>query len=505
MSNNIPSYQDLQNLVVKLESENKILQLENRFNLLLKASEDMITIHKLNGEYTYYNGPSCYAITPKDVVGKKIDDLFDKEISTKLLKTFKKVQKTGKSETIEVLIDWLGEKKWFSEYIYPLKNEEGKVVELAKVCRDIHKRKIAEQIIEKQNKEKELQLKELEASKQKVETTLKLLEKIEYSKNEASKMAKIGFWDFDSVNQEINWSDYIYHIFGLDSKYGPLKREKFVTFFDKPSQEKLFIATKNLTEKGVSYDIELKIINLRNEEVWIRNVVQPIYNQQNIIVGRRGIMQNITESKQAQFNLEFSRRKIETSLELVKSKEYSLSESSRIAKIGHWEYDIALDSFIWSDYIYEIYGLDILDKIPQRKDLVSLYDKESQKKLIKATIDLTKAGTSYDIELRLIHSDPSIAATPATMDVLEDSVKGGKGQFFKEFGLAVGQYSVAYQFIKEHKLWYWLIIPCLLNLLAFVVVGYVSWVYTGDLLEYFISQFGISGDSWWRITLQVLI
>ncbi|TXD50560.1 MULTISPECIES: PAS domain-containing protein [unclassified Polaribacter] len=155
MSNKKPTYKDLEKLIAELKSESKLRQNEGRFNMLLQASEDMITIHNPSGEYLYYNGPSRYDITSKDIVGKMPGDLFNHETSTKLLNTFKKVAETGTSETIEVLLDWLGETKWFSEYIYPVRNENGDVVELVKVCRDIHLRKIAEQEKEQQNKDKE--------------------------------------------------------------------------------------------------------------------------------------------------------------------------------------------------------------------------------------------------------------------------------------------------------------------------------------------------------------
>ncbi len=78
-------------------------------------------------------------------------------------------------------------------------------------------------------------------------------------------------------------------------------------------------------------------------------------------------------------------------------------------------------------------------------------------------------------------------------------------QFFKEFGIGVGHYSVAFKFIKQHGLWSWLAIPCLLNLVAFGGVGYLSWVYTGDLLDYLLTHIGVQGDSWWRVSLQVVI
>ncbi|MFT5249138.1 MAG: hypothetical protein ACI93P_000861 [bacterium] len=60
--------------------------------MLLKASEDMITVHEPNGKYIYYNGLICYAVTPKDIVGKMPSDLFDKDVSNTLMDAFKKVK-----------------------------------------------------------------------------------------------------------------------------------------------------------------------------------------------------------------------------------------------------------------------------------------------------------------------------------------------------------------------------------------------------------------------------
>jgi PAS domain S-box-containing protein len=150
--NKKPTYKELEKLIKELKSESNQTHSENYFNMILKASEDVITVHKPFGKYVYYNGPKCYTIAPEDIVGKMPKDLFNEEVSKTLLNTFKKVAKTGESETIEILIDWLGEKKWFSEYIYPIKNAAGEVVEIVKICRDIHKRKVAEQELEKQNK-----------------------------------------------------------------------------------------------------------------------------------------------------------------------------------------------------------------------------------------------------------------------------------------------------------------------------------------------------------------
>ncbi len=58
MSNKKPTYQDLEKEIIKLKSENEILQSNDRFNMLSKASDDMITVHQPDGKYLYENGPT---------------------------------------------------------------------------------------------------------------------------------------------------------------------------------------------------------------------------------------------------------------------------------------------------------------------------------------------------------------------------------------------------------------------------------------------------------------
>ncbi len=176
------------------------------------------------------------------------------------------------------------------------------------------------------NKEKEKRIEELEESKEKIQTTLDLLEKSEFSKDEASKMAKIGYLEDDIETDTFIWSEYLYYIFGFDPKQSVPTRNEIAVLFDEESQIKMAEATFNLDTNGVPFDIELKMINLRNEEVWIRVVVEPIYNGQNKIIFRRGVIQDITDFKKSQFEIEHSRQKIQTTLELFEKSEQSYKE-----------------------------------------------------------------------------------------------------------------------------------------------------------------------------------
>lgn len=77
--------------------------------------------------------------------------------------------------------------------------------------------------------------------------------------------------------------------------------------------------------------------------------------------------------------------------------------------------------------------------------------------------------------------------------------------FFYEFSLAIRYYFKAIAFVREHKLWYLLAIPALLNLLAFVFVIYFSWMYSGDLINFLIDKLGFESTSSWLMIFQFMI
>ena len=269
-----PTYSDLEKRINELELE---IQNEDRFNLLLKASDDMITIHKPGGEYIYYNGPKCYAISPNEVVGKMPSDLFGKGVSNTLMNAFRKVEKTGKSETLEVLLDWLGEKRWYSEYIYPVKNANGEVVELVKVCRDIDKRKIAEQKVESQNKK---------------------LHELNNALNDAQELAQVGSWLLNLSSQKSEWSDEMFSIWGFDSKKGAPALDLII---DRVHPEDLGLFNNYLAEtinSGTAFDTEFRICVPDGEQKMVRSICKPLFGEDGEVVSIMGATQDITSQKQ---------------------------------------------------------------------------------------------------------------------------------------------------------------------------------------------------------------
>ena len=191
MNSTLPTYESYENRIKELETELEqfkqasitsrkqaevhLKQKKEELNLikqaskknadllrfLLESSENNITMHESDGTYTYFNCPSIYPIKAEEIVGHTPYDFFEKENAEKLTNLIGEVYRTGKSVCHEAYLNWLGEKKWFLEYIYPIYNEKNELISVAKVCQDISKLKETEKelMIAKEKAEKNMMLK----------------------------------------------------------------------------------------------------------------------------------------------------------------------------------------------------------------------------------------------------------------------------------------------------------------------------------------------------------
>jgi len=129
--------QTKEELLKKIQQlENKLIENEQIFKLLIESAENMISLHDKEGRYTYYKGPTTYALQENQLIGKMPSDLFNKIESKKIISGIKAAFRYGKSSEFETVLDGEEEQKTFLEKIYPIyKNKT--VVAAMKICTDI--------------------------------------------------------------------------------------------------------------------------------------------------------------------------------------------------------------------------------------------------------------------------------------------------------------------------------------------------------------------------------
>ena len=120
---------------------------EEKYRILLEESPDPIFSFTEEGRYAYANRAFAKTVGKpvKDIIGKRIWDVFSKVEADKSFASLSQVFRTGEQKTIEVHIPQTDVDLYFMTTITPIKDKAGKVVSAICSSKDITERKIVEE------------------------------------------------------------------------------------------------------------------------------------------------------------------------------------------------------------------------------------------------------------------------------------------------------------------------------------------------------------------------
>lgn len=99
---------------------------------------------------------------------------------------------------------------------------------------------------------------------------------------------------------------------------------------------------KALTKKSRSYALESSLLRKDGSEIEVESSIAPVTNEDNEIVGFRGITHDISERKQTEARL--------------KKSEMQLANALSLSRAAPWEFDVATNLFTFNDMFYAIFG-----------------------------------------------------------------------------------------------------------------------------------------------------
>ncbi len=116
--------------------------------------------------------------------------------------------------------------------------------------------------------------------------------------HEVGRMAKVGGWELDIASHDLNWSEQVYQIHGVDTEYKPTLAS-CGDFYVPESREALRKAIERTIERYVPFELELQLNTPAGHSRWVHAMGRlHVKKDRSRVVA--GTFQDITERRQAQ-------------------------------------------------------------------------------------------------------------------------------------------------------------------------------------------------------------
>ena len=314
-------------------------------------------------------------IKKETVIGKRITSVFPSVKEFGLLDAFKNVFRTGKVKAFPIFL-YKDERisGWREHLIYKLPS--GEIVA------------IYSDLTEQKREEKKIK-----------EDAIRLNQIIENTKD--------WVWEVDGSGLYTYSNDSVYDILGY-TRDEIVGKKFFYDFFESEERERLKKEAFNVFKKRLSFrNFENINISKDGKKIYLSTSGTPILDDEEELLGYRGLDSDITAIKNNEIVLEQHRKKL---TKMVKEKNqklekehYHLLKAQEIAHVGTWEYEFESGYLEFTKEAYKIFGIKEGSKITYETFIKSIYHDDRQ--FVKHYWISIAEGKIFDIEHRVNVAD----------------------------------------------------------------------------------------------------
>jgi PAS domain S-box-containing protein len=230
---------------------------------------------------------------------------------------------------------------------------------------------------------------------------------------EAQRIAQVGHYYWNLIENRVIWSDELYRIYGLSPQKSPIDMAICREMIHPEDREFVFRTAEESLHSEVRPDIEHRVVR---PDGGVR-IVHALGTVKRDASGRPyeifGTVQDITDRKRAEQTLQ--------------QTQVYLREGQRLAHMGSWAFNES--GHYWADELYEIFGLNPENGAPTIEQYLTLIHPQDRASVSETVQNMYQQHRGCDITKRIVRPDGQLRYVRCVaIPVIEQGVfKGLRG------------------------------------------------------------------------------
>ncbi len=287
----------------------------NKLKFILDVAEEMTGIGAL--ETNFVNGARYWSKIVYEIMELPSDtdinllertDFFEPADEALLADAIAELRQNGKAFDLDLKLT-TGKKNriWIRLAAKPVADAEGNIVALRGMMQKIERHKLKENFL--------------------IDIRNKITDQ-KFFLDETSAMSKVGGWEIDFGNNSLYWAEQTKAIYEVEPDYVPTVDES-LHYYSFASREQLAKSISNLVDHHQAFDLELELTTAKNNKIWVRSNGKPITDKSGKLVKIRGVIQDISEQKQREMEVNQAMTLINDQNNKLKDFAYIVSHNLR--------------------------------------------------------------------------------------------------------------------------------------------------------------------------------
>jgi PAS domain S-box-containing protein len=227
---------------------------------------------------------------------------------------------------------------------------------------------------------------------------------------EAQRVAHIGHYEWNLIENRVTWSDELYRIYGLSPQKGPIDAATVLEMIHPEDREYVSREAEETIRGGIHSKAEHRIVRPDGQVRFVQGLGTVKRDASGRAYEMFGTGQDITDRKLAE--------------QALRRSQFYLSEGERLAHMGSWaSRDLGIR---WSDEVYKIFGFDPKNGAPNLEQYLAAIHPQDRASMAETVKVMHEQRCGCDVTKRIVRPDGELRYVRCVgVPVLEDGVFKG--------------------------------------------------------------------------------